>query len=76
MSDRLYVYPNIHNYCVYELIDGWRYNYRLSGGFNDSPNPVNYIDTIALGVNLIDLGSSKFCRLLPNGKVVTTDYEW
>ena len=76
MSDELCVYPNIHNYCVYELTDGWRYNYQLAGGLNGAPNPINYIDTVAFGVDLINLDNSATCQLLPNGKVVTTSYGW
>ena len=76
MSDELRVYPSIHNFCVYELTDGWRYNYQLSDGYNGAPNPVKYVDTVALGVDLINLDNSRTCCLLPGGKVVTTNYEW
>lgn len=76
MNEQLIVYPNVEEYAIYELIDGWYQNCNLGGSFNGAPNPIDYIDLDALGVDLVDADDSTCCQLLPNGKVVTTTYGW
>ena len=76
MNDQLTVYPDVVEYAIYELTDGWYHNHDLGGDFNGAPNPIDYIDLDALGVDLVDTGDSTCCQLLPNGKVVTTNYGW
>ena len=76
MNEQLMVYPNVEEYAIYELIDGRYQNRNLGGSFNGAPNPIDYIDLDALGVDLVDSGDSTCCQLLPNGKVVTTNYGW
>jgi hypothetical protein len=76
MNEQLMVYPNVEEYAIYELIDGRYQNHNLGGSFNGAPNPIDYIDLDALGVDLVDSGDSTCCQLLPNGKVVTTNYGW
>lgn len=76
MDETLYVFPNIHDYCIYELESGWYYNYHLSKGMNGAPDLLDYIDIDALGRDLLDIGGLKYSRLLPNGKVVTAKYGW
>lgn len=76
MDDVLAVYPNVEEYAIYELIDGWYQNHNLGGSFDGAPNPIEYIDLDSFGDNLIDTGDSSITRLLPNGKVVTTSYGW
>lgn len=76
MNEQLIVYPNVEEYAIYELIDGWYQNHNLGGSFNGAPNPMDYIDTEHLGEDLIEQVDSSVCLLLPNGKVVTTSYGW
>lgn len=76
MNERLMVYPNVEEYAIYELIDGWYQNHNLGGNFYGAPNPIEYIDLDSFGDDLIDTGDSSITRLLPNGKVVTTSYGW
>lgn len=76
MDDVLAVYPTVEDYCEYELVDGWYMNHDLGGDFNGAPNPMDYIDTEHLGEDLIEQVDSSVCLLLPNGKVVTTNYGW
>lgn len=76
MNEQLMVYPNVEEYAIYELIDGWYQNHNLGGSFNGAPNPIDYIDLDALGVDLVATGDSTCCQLLPNGKVVNTNYGW
>lgn len=76
MNEQLMVYPNVEEYAIYELIDGWYQNHNLGGSFNGAPNPIEYIDLDSFGDDLIDTGDSNITRLLPNGKVVTTSCGW
>ena len=76
MNDQLTVYPDVIEYAIYELTDGWYRNHNLGGDFGDAPNPLDYMDLNSLGSDLIHSGDDGVCRLLPNGKVVTTSYGW
>ena len=76
MNEQLIVYPNVEEYAIYELIDGWYQNHNLGGSFDDAPNPIEYIDLTDFGADLISAGDTTICRELPNGKVVTTIYGW
>ena len=76
MNEQLMVYPNVEEYAIYELIDGWYQNHNLGGSFDGAPNPIEYIDLDSFGDDLIDTGDSSITRLLPNGKIVTTSYGW
>lgn len=76
MNEQLMVYPNVDEYAIYELIDGWYQNHNLGGSFNGAPNPLEYIDLADFGDDLISEGDASIVRLLPNGKVVTTVYGW
>lgn len=76
MDESINVYPNVEEYAVYELIDGWYMNHDLGGDFGGAPNPLYYIDLFTLGEDLINTGDSTICRKLPNCKVVTTSYGW
>lgn len=76
MGESLFVYPNVEEYAVYELIDGWYQNHNLGGSFNGAPNPLEHIDLADFGDDLISTGDTTICRLLPNGSVVTTSYGW
>lgn len=70
------VYPNVEEYAIYELTDGWYSDCNFDGDFNGAPNPMDYINTEHLGEDLIEQVDSSVCQLLPNGKVVTTSYGW
>jgi hypothetical protein len=76
MDESINVYPNVEEYAVYELIDGWYQNHNLGGSFDGAPNPIEYIDLTDFGGDLIAEGDASIVRLLPNGKVVTTVYGW
>lgn len=76
MDDVLIVYPDVEEYAVYELVDGWYQNHNLGGSFDGAPNPIEYIDLTDFGGDLISEGDASIVRLLPNGKVVTTVYGW
>lgn len=76
MGESLFVYPDVEEYAIYELIDGWYQNHNLGGNFDGAPNPIEYIELDSFGDDLIDTGDSSITRLLPNGKVVTTSYGW
>lgn len=76
MNEQLIVYPNVEEYAIYELIDGWYQNHNLGGSFNGAPNPLEYIDLADFGADLINIGDTTICRELPNCKVVTTSYGW
>jgi hypothetical protein len=75
-NEQLMVYPNVEEYAVYELIDGWYQNHNLGGSFNGAPNPIEYIDLTDFGGDLIAEGDASIVCLLQNGKVVTTSYGW
>lgn len=76
MNGQLIVYPNVEEYAIYELIDGWYQNHNLGGSFNGAPNPLEYIDLADFGADLISTGDTTICSELPNGKIVTTSYGW
>lgn len=76
MGESLFVYPNVEEYAIYELIDGWYQNHNLGGSFNGAPDPLEYIDLADFGADFISTGDTTICRELPNGKVVTTSYGW
>lgn len=75
-NDQLVVYFSLADYAAYELTDGWYSDCNFGGDFNGAPNPMDYIDTGHLGEDLIECGDPSVCRLLQNGKVVTTSYGW
>lgn len=76
MNEQLMVYPNVEEYAIYELIDGWYQNHNLGGSFDGAPNPIEYIDLTDFGGDLIAEGCASIVCLLQNGKVVTTVYGW
>ena len=76
MDDALIVYPDVEEYAVYELVDGWYMNHDLGGDFGGAPNPLYFIDLEVFGQRLIDTGDARVYCQLPNGKVVTTNYGW
>lgn len=76
MNEQLMVYPNVEEYAIYELIDGWYQNHNLGGSFNGAPNPLEYIDLADFGADLIAEGDASIVCLLQNGKAVTTSYGW
>lgn len=76
MNEQLMVYPNVEEYAIYELIDGWYQNHNLGGSFGGAPNPIEYIDLTDFGGDLIAEGDASIVCLLQNGKVVTTSYGW
>lgn len=76
MNEQLMVYPNVEEYAIYELIDGWYQNHNLGGSFDGAPNPIEYIDLADFGGDLIAEGDASIVCLLQNGKVVTTIYRW
>ena len=76
MNEQLMVYPNVEEYAIYELIDGWYQNHNLGGSFDGAPNPIEYIDLTDFGGDLITEGDTSIVCLLQNGKVVTTNYGW
>lgn len=73
INEQLIVYPNVEEYAIYELIDGWYQNHNLGGSFDGAPNPIEYIDLADFGADLISTGDTTICRELPNGKVVVMD---
>lgn len=76
MDDVLIVYPDVEEYAVYELVDGWYMNHDLGGDFGGAPNPLYFIDLEVFGQRLIDTGNACVYCQLPNGKIVTTSYGW
>lgn len=76
MNEQLMVYPNVEEYAIYELIDGWYMNHDLGGDFGGAPNPLYFIDLEVFGQRLIDTGDARVYCQLPNGKIVTTSYGW
>lgn len=76
MNEQLMVYPNVEEYAIYELIDGWYQNHNLGGSFDGAPNPIEYIDLTDFGGDLIADGDASIVCLLQNGKVITTSFGW
>lgn len=72
----IYVYPSLKDYAAYELTDGMYYPCNFENGFKNIPNPVDFIDINKFGSKLIGDNNKNSVLLLPNGKVVTTDYGW
>ena len=72
----IYVYPSLKDYTAYELTDGMYYPCNFENGFKDIPNPVDFIDINRFGKELIEDNDRSSVLLLPNGKIVTTDYSW
>ena len=75
-ADYIRVYPSVRDYAIYELTDGWYVEHNFNTDYNGAPNPMDWIDLESFGRRLVDTGDSGVCKLLPNGKVVTTDYGW
>lgn len=76
MDNELRLYLNPTEYAMYELTDGIYRDYDLNRGYGLYPNPFDYINTEHFGEDLLEVCDKHACRLLPNGKVVTTSYEW
>lgn len=76
MNEQLMVYPDVEEYAIYELTDGWYQIHNLGGSFDVAPNPIEYIDLTDFGGDLIAEEDASVVCLLPNGKVVTTIYGW
>ena len=76
MDDALIVYPDVEEYAVYELVDGWYMNHDLGGDFGGAPNPLYFIDLEDYGRSAIGLAGKNYVVQLSNGKVVETEYGW
>lgn len=73
----IYVYPSVKDlalYCLHLVIDNA--DARVPGNYRNISFVENYIDLDAFGHRLLEEFGASYAQLLPNGKVVKTDYGW
>lgn len=71
------VYPNVQDLaldCLHRVIDNG--DAHIPGNYRNISFVENYIDLYAFGHRLLKEFGARYAQLLPNGKVVKTDYGW
>jgi hypothetical protein len=75
--NQIYVYPSVKDLalaCLHTVIDN--VDARVPGNYRNISFVENYIDLDAFGHRLLEEFGASYAQLLPNGKVVKTDYGW
>lgn len=73
----IHVYPSVQDLaldCLHRVIDNG--DARIPGNYRNISFIENYIDLDAFGHRLLEEFGASYARLLPNGKVVKTEYGW
>lgn len=71
------VYPSVQDLaldCLHRVIDNG--DASIPGNYRNISFVENYIDLDAFGHRLLEEFGASYARLLPNGKVIKTDYGW
>ena len=77
-NEPIICYPDIEEYTLYELSEGWYVDSGLNyeNNFNGAPNPLDYIDLSALGDALASSWDPSSCYLASNGSILQTTHGW
>lgn len=77
MNRTLEVYPNINDFvcCYLDFLTHYRELYPV-GDEKTFPALDEYVDTVGYGNRLLEEIGAEYARVLPNGKIVTTDVRW
>lgn len=77
MNRTLEVYPSINDFVCYYLdfLTHYRELYPVGDG-KTFPALDEYIDVVGYGNRLLEEIGAEYARVLPNGKIVTTDVGW
>lgn len=77
MNRTLEVYPSINDFVCYYLdfLTHYRELYPVGDG-KTFPALDEYIDIVGYGNRLLEEIGAEYARVLPNGKIVTTDVGW
>ena len=75
-DETIYYYPDIEEYALYELTEGWYSGYGLSNDFNGAPDPIEHINLYTLGKSLANTWDPSGHYLTTNGSVLQTQYGW
>lgn len=77
-QEEIYYYEDVEDYAKYELTEGWYMGVglELDGDYNGAPNPMDFIDLVALGDALVESWDSS-CNFKSDGEeILTTSYGW
>lgn len=73
----IYVCPSIQDFAREYLYQGIEYKLvTMRGLYQDIPGIVDYVNLNSFGHRLLEEFGTDYAQLLPNGKVVKTDYGW
>ena len=76
-ENELYVYESLADYAHYELTEGWYADKHLGQkDYNGAPNPIDFIDLKALGLQLSRTWDESIHYLTKENWVVETGYGW
>lgn len=76
-TSEIRVYPSIQDFAREYLHQGIEYKLvTMRGLYQDIPGIVDYVNLSSFGHRLLEEFGADYARLLPNGKVATTDYGW
>lgn len=76
-EEQLYVYESLEDYAYYELTEGWYADKHLDqNDYNGAPDPLDFIDLKALGLQLSHTWDESICYRTENDWVVETDCGW
>lgn len=76
-NDQLFVYESLEDYAYYELTEGWYADKHLDQkDYNGAPNPMDFIDLKALGLQLSRTWDESCHYLTKDNWVVETSYGW
>ena len=77
MNRALEVYPSINDFVCYYLdfLTHYRELYPV-GDEKTFPALDEYVDVVGYGNRLLEEIGAEYARVLPNGKIVTTDVGW
>lgn len=77
VTSDIYVYPSIQDFAREYLYHGIEYKLvTMRGLYQDIPGIVDYVNLNSFGHRLLEEFGTDYAQLLPNGKVVKTDYGW
>lgn len=77
MNRTIEVYPSINDFvcCYLDFLTHYRELYPV-GDVKTFPALDEYIDVVGYGNRLLEEIGAEYARVLPNGKIVTTDVGW
>ena len=76
-ENQLFVYERLEDYAYYELTEGWYADKHLDQkDYNGAPNPIDFIDLKALGLQLSRTWDESMHYLTRDNWIVETNYGW